>query len=87
VTGRQQRDRRLVCLGQAIKEQRLALGLTQEQLAHLIGSEQVDVSRLESGRNAIRIDRFWVLAESLAISPAELLMVAERIEASATSEA
>lgn len=49
-------------LGARIKEHRKARGLSQEQLAELIGIEQKHVSRLEVGKSYPTIDRLEKIA-------------------------
>ena len=37
-------------MGEKLKQTRIAAGLTQKQLAEIIGGTQVDISRWEAGR-------------------------------------
>ncbi len=55
-------------LGRRIKEIRRARGLSQEQLAELIGIEQKHVSRLEVGKSYPTIDRLEKIALALNVS-------------------
>lgn len=55
-------------LGASIKKARLAKGLTQEQLAEVVGITAVHVKQLESGRRKPSIDLLYVLAHTLNIS-------------------
>ena len=52
-------------LGTRIKEFRKARGLSQEQLAEIIGIEQKHVSRLEVGKSYPTIDRLEKIAAAL----------------------
>ncbi len=54
-------------LGVRIKEFRKARGLSQEQLAEMVGIEQKHVSRLEVGKSYPTIDRLEKIAEALDI--------------------
>lgn len=54
-------------LGARIKEFRKARGLSQEQLAEIIGIEQKHVSRLEVGKSYPTIDRLEKLALALNV--------------------
>jgi transcriptional regulator with XRE-family HTH domain len=54
-------------LGARIKKFRKASGLSQEQLAELVGIEQKHVSRLELGKNAPTIDRLEKIAAALNV--------------------
>ncbi|MEA2511933.1 MAG: Helix-turn-helix domain [Thermomicrobiales bacterium] len=63
-------------LGTVIKERRLALGLTQEELAERIGDgvRQAEVSRLERDRISLpRPQRLRRIALALDLLPGELL--------------
>ena len=64
-------------LGQAIRQRRAELGLTQEQLAARIGGgvRQSDVSRLEADRVTLpRRQRLERIAAALGLPPGELLV-------------
>ena len=64
-------------LGQFIRANRLALGMTQEDLAERIGDavQQSDISRLERDHIALpRRDRLEAIAEALEVSLGDLLM-------------
>ncbi len=54
-------------LGLRIKEFRKARGLSQEQLAELIGIDQKHVSRLEVGKSYPTIDRLEKIAAALDV--------------------
>jgi transcriptional regulator with XRE-family HTH domain len=63
--------------GQVIRERRIELGLTQEQLAERIGEHvrQSDISRMERDYIMLpRRDRLEALAEALEVTPGYLLM-------------
>jgi transcriptional regulator with XRE-family HTH domain len=69
-------------LGTFIRERRMELGLTQEQLAERMGSavRQAEVSRLERGQIAFpRRERLDMIAAALEVSPGELLVRAYAI--------
>lgn len=46
---------------------RKAKGLTQGELAEMIGVTQSDIARIESGRHIIRLDRLEQIAKALKI--------------------
>jgi len=73
------RDQRLHALGQAIRNRRTTLGISQTALGDLVGFDQTDISRLERGQHAIGVDRLWLIADALEITPAGLLAVAEQV--------
>jgi transcriptional regulator with XRE-family HTH domain len=54
-------------LGERIKEYRKASGLSQEQLAEMIGIEQKHVSRLEVGKSYPTIDRLEKISTALNV--------------------
>lgn len=53
--------------GEAIRRQRLFLGLTQTQLAQLVGVDQRAVSHWEIGRTAPTVDRQLAIARALKV--------------------
>ncbi len=48
-----------------VTERRLALGLSQKELAELVGTTQSAIARLESGGRPPRIDTLLRIAEAL----------------------
>ena len=62
--------RRLV--GENVRHFRQAAGLSQEELAALMGVEQGYVSRLEMGARNPTIVTIWHVAEALGVPPASL---------------
>lgn len=44
-----EKDKRLLCLGERIRDIRIAKGLSQYQLAHSIGKDQPSINRVERG--------------------------------------
>lgn len=60
-------------LGESIRNARVAKGLTQKQLAELIGSKNNSVSNWEHGTHKPDIDTLERLCKVLDISPVELL--------------
>lgn len=59
-------------LGERIRELRKAKGLTQEQLAELVGVEPRHISRVEGGYNSPSIERLARIAEVLEVPIQEL---------------
>lgn len=58
--------RRAFLIGQAVRERRLALGLTQTQLAHSAGMTQPALSRLEAGGSVPTIPVLERIANALS---------------------
>ncbi|HLL91586.1 MAG TPA: helix-turn-helix transcriptional regulator [Solirubrobacteraceae bacterium] len=54
-------------LTQTVRERRRELGLTQEQLADIIGVHRAFVSKLERGRGAPRFDLLLRLVQALGM--------------------
>ena len=59
-------------LGKHIRSRRRQLGLTQEQLAEMIGVGHQALSRIEQGKMAPKMDRLPSLAHSLQCTVADL---------------
>lgn len=56
-----------------LKNARLAAGLTQAELAQVIGRDQTVISRIESGHRAVDVDDAPLLAAALKIGVLEVL--------------
>lgn len=65
-------DMRLT-VGQNVRRARLALGLTQEQLAEQSGFSQQYLSDLERGRRNPTIVSLWELSQVLKVTPVILV--------------
>lgn len=63
----------LVDLGERIRVQREARGLTQRELAQLCGLSQSNVWEIEHGRRDLRMSTFWRIKEVLEISASDLI--------------
>lgn len=50
-----------------IIDARRAKGMTQQELADVIGVKQSDIARVESGWHTVRIDRLEKIAHALGI--------------------
>jgi transcriptional regulator with XRE-family HTH domain len=58
--------RGLAIIGRAIHEERRRTGMTQRQLARLVGSHQSTISRLECGRlTGLRLTRLAAIVSAL----------------------
>ena len=56
-------------------EQRKAAGLSQEQLAEMVGMAQADISRIETGKtSAISLDVLDRLCRALKCQPGDILV-------------
>lgn len=59
-------------LGQRIKEIRKKKGMTQEQLAEIVGIGTSNISYIETGKFAPSIENFERIVEALEVEPYEL---------------
>ena len=60
--------------GRWLKERREKLGLSQRQLAEIVGAEYYTfISQLETGRGRIPPDRYKIWAQALEIPPREFV--------------
>lgn len=65
-------------LSGALEARRLALGLTQEDLAGRIELDRPYITLKEAGRKQPTLSVLWRLAEGLQLSPGELLHLVEQ---------
>lgn len=68
-------------LGQRIKKERLALGMTQRDLAVALKITVPYVSKIETGRETPTTEKIVKVAEVLGLDPDELLLAAGRMPA------
>ena len=59
--------------GRVLREQRLALGVSQEDLAHRANLERAHVGRIERGENQPTLWVILKLAEGLGVKPGALV--------------
>jgi transcriptional regulator with XRE-family HTH domain len=64
-----------VIFGRHLRELRLARGLTQQQLAALIGSNHPFISNMEHGLTVPGLAMLMRLAEALGCNPSDLIRV------------
>lgn len=60
-------------IGAKIRDRRIALGLSQDDLADMVGSDGNSISRHENGTREMKITQFCQYAEALCDDPADLL--------------
>jgi len=68
--------RRLV---KRLRDRRVALGLTQTELARVLGWPQQRVSAVEAGARRLDVIEFFQLAASLGLSPQRAVRLLERV--------
>lgn len=72
--------------GRALRELRLKRGMTQQQLADLLGTSKQVVSRYESGQNSPKVKTIQEYATKLGIPVERLLKTEDEIRAMITPE-
>lgn len=60
-----EKDTQIFCLATVLKEERLKAGLTQQQLAELIGTKKTYISRLENGKADVQLNTLFRIFEGL----------------------
>jgi transcriptional regulator with XRE-family HTH domain len=60
-------------VGRNIKNVRIGRGVSQTELAHLIGFNRSSVANLEAGRQRIALHLFFLIVEALDARPDEIL--------------
>lgn len=63
--------------GRAIKERRKFLGMTQGQVADIVGIDTSSLSRIERGQQAWTPEVLDGIARALRVTPADLLVAAD----------
>ena len=72
MTGYQARTFRTL-IGQRLRERRLALGLTQEEVAWEAGVAQGSISHYEQGKNEIPLGVLIELCRALKVAPVQIV--------------
>lgn len=72
-------------LGEKIRSRRKQLGLTQEQLAEMLGVGHQALSRIEQGHMAPKMDRLPAIAQALQCTVADLFRSPDDTHASYAS--
>ena len=70
----------LLAFGRAVRSRRVAIGVSQEQLALEAGLDRTYVGGVERGERNLSFNNLVKLARALAISPSKLLELAEGID-------
>lgn len=68
-------------LGQRIKQERLALGMTQRELANAVGITVPYMSKIEADKETPTDEKILKVAEVLGLNPDELILAAGRMPA------
>jgi len=67
-------------VGRNVKNVRIDRGVSQTELAHLIGFNRSSVANLEAGRQRIALHLFLLIAEALDARPEEILPDTQLLE-------
>jgi transcriptional regulator with XRE-family HTH domain len=73
------RSPRRCALGDAIRDQRVRVGMTQERLADRAGFTTSYVSHIERGERNLSVRTLRSIANGLSVDPVHLVRVAERL--------
>jgi len=60
-------------LGKRIREQRVVLSISQEDLAHFSGLHRTYIGSVERGERNVSLDNIVLIARALSMTPSELL--------------
>lgn len=76
-------DRRLrLACGEVLRMHRTAKKLTQQELGIIADTDSVYISRVESGKHSLTLEKLFKLAESLGVTPWEFVKdVSEKLAA------
>jgi transcriptional regulator with XRE-family HTH domain len=58
----------LESVGEKIKARRLKKGITQLDLADIVGCNQDNISRIETGKNNLTLEYLFKIADSLGVT-------------------
>jgi transcriptional regulator with XRE-family HTH domain len=61
-------------IGERIRSRRKALGLTQVELAEMVGYTRVSITRIEKGDRCIAYEKLSPICEALKVTPEWLLL-------------
>lgn len=77
VSGKQDVEQELLRLGQSIRAQRKALGLTQEALADAAGIDRAHMGKIERGERNVTLLNLSRIARAMDRRPSEVLAAAD----------
>ena len=78
--GPNQRERRVLFLGELLEDLRLARGWTQAELAKRTGLNQAQISQLEAGGNPPFSSTLYLIAKAMGVPMETFLAEAEEAE-------
>jgi transcriptional regulator with XRE-family HTH domain len=73
VSGKSDKDKRLVKLGEAIRARRKELHLSQEELADYAGIDRSHMGKIERGERNVTLLNIARIADAMSCKPSELL--------------
>lgn len=74
VSGQHDKNQLLALIGQAIKQRRKALKMSQETLSNLAGVDRSHMGRIERGERNVTLLNVARIAEALKCNPSDLLI-------------
>jgi len=69
----------LAAFGNAVRQARLRLGISQEELASILGMHRTQLGHIEQGKKDCRLSTLLRLAESLELPISSLLSPLDRL--------
>jgi transcriptional regulator with XRE-family HTH domain len=76
VSGKSDKDKRLVKLGEAIRARRKELHLSQEELADYAGIDRSHMGKIERGERNVTVLNIARIADAVQCRPSELFVLA-----------
>jgi DNA-binding Xre family transcriptional regulator len=77
ISGKQDKDRDLVRLGNAVRNRRTALALSQEALADYAGIDRSHMGKIERGERNVTFLNIVRIAKAVECKPSDLLLDAD----------
>lgn len=75
-----------VMMGDVLRDKRLWVGLTQQQLAEKTGVSFQQIQKYETGANRVSISRLFLIAAALNMKPSDLITEVEDLSSLQTTE-
>jgi len=69
---------RRLAFGAAVRDARKQLGLSQERLGEMAGSDRQSINRVENGAYSPSLDRLWRLAAALGMPLSDLIAAGDQ---------
>ncbi|MEW6345833.1 MAG: helix-turn-helix transcriptional regulator [Paraburkholderia sp.] len=77
VSGKGDREQRLVALGRAIRQKRRDAGISQEALAHYAGIDRSHMGKIERGERNVSVLNVLKIADSLNCKASDFFLTSD----------